>query len=377
MGVQIVTHFPRIDISNESKGGLCIQNPNLRPLLRSLERFATARIRIHPRPSAHSVGFSAPVSARSKTPFHAVPGPELMTPDTLIEDLSDWSSRLAIDSQARLVCNVALTGPDSKNGYHYSEAALREATPLYDQKPVFLDHAPDRLKPRDRSTRDLVGNIVNPRFEDGRIRGDIRVLDTESGRTFLALANTNLPGVGMSHVVLAQRSTDGTVVESIRDVVCVDAVINPATTQTFRESTLTISSPLVGDGLAVRAPDSTQDSNTESLPPNSQLSVLNAQLDQLREQVAALQARAQAAELQLDIQKLLSEAQLPPSALSPLFKQQLEQASSPEVRRELLRDRQALCEQRRQSSPLSWDRPTAKPPVPATDFIAAIKNRSH
>ncbi len=176
-----------------------------------------------------------------------------MTHDTLTEDLADWSTALSIDTPARLVLNVALTGPDSKNGYHYSEAALREAVPLYDQKPVFLDHAPDRLKPRDRSTRDLVGNIINPRFEDGRVRGDIRVLDTESGRTFLALANTNLPGVGMSHVVLAQRSTDGTTVETIRDVVCVDAVMNPATTITFRES---IASPLsfgaIGHEDAVR-----------------------------------------------------------------------------------------------------------------------------
>lgn len=162
-----------------------------------------------------------------------------MQPDTLTEDITDWSSQLAIDPQARLVRNVALTGQDSKNGYRYAESALRAAAPLYHHKPVFLDHAPDRLKPRDRSTRDLVGNIVNPRFEDGRIRGDILVLDTESGRTFLALTKNNLPGVGMSHVVLAQRSSDGSTVETIRDVVCVDAVINPARSRFSERSSLT------------------------------------------------------------------------------------------------------------------------------------------
>lgn len=302
-----------------------------------------------------------------------------MHSDTLTEDLSDWGSRLAIDSQARLVCNVALTGPDSKNGYRYSESALREAASLYDQKPVFLDHAPDRLKPRDRSTRDLVGNIVNPRFEDGRIRGDIRVLDTESGRTFLALANTNLPGVGMSHVVLAQRSADGSTVESIRDVVCVDAVINPATTQTFRESqSEPAGSPLPpGEGLGVRGPQLQPEPSAESLSLNSELSTLNQELLDLREQVATLQTRALNAERQLDLQKLLTEAQLPPSALTPVFKQQLEQASTTEARRELLRDRQALCEQHRPRTPLSYERPASKAHTPATDFIAAIKSRSH
>ncbi len=149
---------------------------------------------------------------------------------TLSERISDWHSALEVDSSARLVRNVALTGRDSRNGYRYSEVALRTALPLYDHKPVFLDHAADRSRPHDRSTRDLVGTVINPRFEAGRIRGDIRVLDTDSGRTFLALATSDAPGVGMSHVVLARRSADGATVESIEDVVSVDAVINPATT---------------------------------------------------------------------------------------------------------------------------------------------------
>ena len=282
-----------------------------------------------------------------------------MTTDTLTEDLADWSNALSVDTPARLVHNVALTGPDSKNGYHYSEAALREAVPLYDQKPVFLDHAPDRLKPRDRSTRDLVGNIINPRFEDGRVRGDIRVLDTESGRTFLALANTNLPGVGMSHVVLAQRSSDGHTVESIRDVVCVDAVMNPATTQTFRESQ---------DPAA----------SAELTRLEEQLLTARLECDHLREQVAALQSRTLHAERQSDLHKLLSESRLPASALTPTFLQQLEQAPTPELRRELLHDRQQLCEHHRSRTPLSWERSTASvtssPPTPT--FLAAIRHRN-
>ncbi len=281
-----------------------------------------------------------------------------MTQDTLTEDLADWSTSLSIDSQARLVLNVALTGPDSKNGYRYSESALREAVPLYDQKPVFLDHAPDRLKPRDRSTRDLVGNIINPRYEDGRIRGDIRVLETESGRTFLALANTNLLGVGMSHVVLAQRSTDGSTVESIRDVVCVDAVINPATTQTFRESQ---EEPVFSEVAHLE----------------EQLQTTQLECQQLREQLTTLQARALLAERQCEVQRLVAESQLPHSALTPLFLQQLEQAPSTEHRRELLRDRANLCEQHRSRPPLSRERtPTASPAPLNSDIVSAIRYRS-
>jgi hypothetical protein len=299
-----------------------------------------------------------------------------MTNDTLTEDLADWSSALSIDSQARLVLNVALTGADSKNGYRYSETALREAVALYDQKPVFLDHAPDRLKPRDRSTRDLVGNIINPRYENGRIRGDIRVLDTESGRTFLALANTNLPGVGMSHVVLAQRSTDGSTVESIRDVVCVDAVMNPATTLTFREST---SSPLSSSPLSSEEGERADrpDIAAEITRLEEQLLTARLECDHLREQVATLQTRALQAERQHEVQKLLSESQLPLSALTPLFLHQLEQAPTTESRRELLRDRAQLCESHRGRSPLSWERTSTTPTTrPTADILAAIRYRN-
>ncbi|MEX0701173.1 MAG: hypothetical protein WD069_03680 [Planctomycetales bacterium] len=159
-------------------------------------------------------------------------------PHQLTEHLRDWSAHgLEIDRDARLIKNVALAGLESKNGYRYSAEALRNAVPLYENKPVFLDHAANARRPFERSTRDLVGSIVAARFAGGRIRGDIRVVDTEAGRTFLALAETSGPAVGMSHVVLAEKSGDGTLVERIVEVVSVDAVVFPATTASFREQT--------------------------------------------------------------------------------------------------------------------------------------------
>ncbi len=160
-----------------------------------------------------------------------------MAVSRLREQVTDWRVAAEFDQSTRVLKNVALTGMHSKNGYCYSEQALQRAARLYNQKPVFLDHADKPGEAASRSTRDLVGSIINPRFENERIRGDVRVLDTESGRTFLALAEGNAPGVGMSHVVLAQRSVDGSVVEQIEDVISVDVVVRPATTSTFREST--------------------------------------------------------------------------------------------------------------------------------------------
>jgi hypothetical protein len=54
-----------------------------------------------------------------------------MKPSLLAERVADWHTQLQVDRTHRLVRNVALTGGTSKNGYRYTEQALREAVPLY------------------------------------------------------------------------------------------------------------------------------------------------------------------------------------------------------------------------------------------------------
>lgn len=155
----------------------------------------------------------------------------------MTEQITDWRvADVTVDFTERVVKNIVLSGGVSKNGHRYTDEALREAVAKYDHKPVFLDHAANVSKPFDRSTRDLVGSVTQPRFEQGRVRGNIQVLDTEAGRTFLALMEGRSPAIGMSHVVLAQRGANPQIVEHIHDVVSVDAVVFPATTHGFHEA---------------------------------------------------------------------------------------------------------------------------------------------
>lgn len=235
-----------------------------------------------------------------------------MDHSTLTEQLQHWQERVTIDAQRRLVRNVALAGSASRNGYEYTEESLRDGARLYLRKPVFLDHSANRGRTLERSTRDLVGSIVEATFEEGQIRGDIEVLETEAGETFLKLVASQTPGVGMSHVVVAQRSLDGKRVDRIVEVLSVDAVINPATTSTFQESV-----------------------PAEHLAHEQQLTALREECGRLEIALAESQRRERG-------WRLLLDSGLPASALTACFKEQVLACADEQQCRELLADR-AWC----------------------------------
>ncbi|WP_437203044.1 hypothetical protein [Planctomicrobium sp. SH664] len=283
-----------------------------------------------------------------------------MQPITLTEDSQSWNDNLAIDVDSRLVRNVAIAGTTSRNGYTYTETALREAVLLYSDKPVFLDHAENRQRPRERSTRDLVGSIVSPRFVEGRIRGDIRVLDTESGQMFLSLVSSETPGVGMSHVVLAQRSADGLQVERIAEVVSVDVVVNPATTSTFRES----------------CPPLSEASHCDQGSLHSHAHLL-AERDSLRSEVLRLESLLQQDRRRRAVDQQLLTSGLPPEAITECFREQLLSAVNEQARLTLIADRISLLNPGRRVGGIvrSTERQPPVPPSGDEVFIRAIRSR--
>jgi len=179
-----------------------------------------------------------------------------MALEPFLETVNDLLAEAQFDRQTHIVCNVALLGPASCNGYRYTVEAMQEALPLYDGRPVFVDHAEavsgaslcGQLAPRvdtdsrsasatlpQRSLRDYAGKVMNPRFENDRIRGDLHLIGPNA-EWLLALFEASPSDIGMSHVVLARRNPAGDEVAKIEKVVSVDIVAFPATVHSFRES---------------------------------------------------------------------------------------------------------------------------------------------
>ena len=315
-------------------------------------------------------------------------------PRMLTEHVSDWHAGLSVDRTNRTVRNIALTGVVSKNGYRYTERALREAADLYQDKPVFLDHALDKSRPHQRSTRDLVGTIVRPRYESGRIRSDIRVLDTDSGKTFLALAESDAPGVGMSHVVLAQRAATDGAVDRIHDVVSVDAVVFPATTKTFRESVEDASTSTEGEcdscdqldaptnhdrdeSPTDRSADPVADVVTTAQPHEShvpdRLQQLICERNELLGQLREVRDREHAAAQEEIVDQQLRSSALPEFALTRPFREQLLLADE-RTRHALIADRLDLIAAAGRHSPSSRERSVSRPSIDSDRaFVAAVK----
>ncbi len=350
------------------------------------------------------------------------------------EQVTDWrGADLEVDCATRMVRNIVLSGGDSRNGHRYTEQALRDAAGLYVQKPVFLDHAANPARPHERSTRDLVGTIAATRYENGRLRGDVQVLETEAGRTFLALLQGESPAVGMSHVVLAQRGTDPASIERIHDVVSVDAVVFPATTRGFREADHTSWSgayetiieaidqqlPAAMTAATGEAPSTVrraavfegwliaecqtpagatrqyavtwtrQGKDVVLQAANEPLSVewlqehasnrtqtasLTQELEQLRQERDA--ARKQMADWADErvLNGLLTAAALPAEAVTPAFREQLKRLTDPTQRQAWIAERAALCRRTTSPSVLSHARQTGtRRDAIDPDFIRAIR----
>lgn len=146
-----------------------------------------------------------------------------------------------------LILNCLLCGKESANGYKFADGAFgtvqdNRVKELYENVPVFLNHGDRKRHPLDREVEGLAGKIINARLDDqGRPRGDIETAYGIRGDYLRKLVRGGFKRIGLSHTGTYRRGGKGreNVIERIEDVFSVDAVLSPATTRSFHESTNT------------------------------------------------------------------------------------------------------------------------------------------
>lgn len=130
-------------------------------------------------------------------------------------------------------------GTDATNGTEYLPEAMRNAAPLYNGRPVNLDHPPKDRPGKDRSAYDRLGKIANVQVRADGIYGDLHCLKTHPMWERLAEAAEKMPeAFALSHNAWGRGEVkNGTYyVSDIPEVRSVDVVADGGTNRGLYES---------------------------------------------------------------------------------------------------------------------------------------------
>ena len=273
--------------------------------------------------------------------------------ETLQEFFDSRGVAMRVDRQAGVIRGVKILGLKSRNGRTYLPEALSQATRLYEEAKVNVNHAKGNPGgPRDY--QDRLGVIRNVAVRPGEgLFADLHFNPKHALAEQLVWDAEHAPeNVGFSHNVQAQtrRQGDRVVVEAITRVQSVDLVADPATTRGLFETDAG-SNPT--DPGGTDPPGLSLDDLKRDYPELVE-AVCREQADEvcrLRAEAERLEALEVVHQKRLVVRRLLREFNLPgPDAADPQagsivgerFIESLLAAEGEQAMRELVRERAEL-----------------------------------
>ncbi|NOY41884.1 MAG: hypothetical protein GXP26_08620 [Planctomycetes bacterium] len=233
--------------------------------------------------------------------------------EALQEYVDSRGVTVRVDREQGVLRGVKLIGLESRNGRRYRESTLDQATSLYEEAKVNVNHPKDGpLSPRDYQDRLGVIRGVELRSGEG-LFGDLHFNPKHLLAEQLVWdAEHNPRNVGFSHNVLARlsRESEVAIVEEITRVLSVDLVADPATTRGIFEDA---SQPQATDTAICTLPqwDALTLETLELHRPDLLKEIEAAESEQLRSQLEVSQSQANALQRRQRIFDLLREYQLP------------------------------------------------------------------
>lgn len=151
-----------------------------------------------------------------------------MATKTITEQFAFAADGISVDREAGVIRNVRICGEKSRNGRTYPVAVLRRDYAVYEGAKVYFDHSI-----RDRSVRDVAGWLSDVKPDaQGIPRGTLNLYKSDpNSAKVLEAAERNPNQLGLSHVAECRLNSQGTTVEAIEKIDCVDIVTDPATSK--------------------------------------------------------------------------------------------------------------------------------------------------
>lgn len=312
------------------------------------------------------------------------------------EIVSEWCQE-ANFAEEGVIKDVLLCGNTSRNGYGIPAKAFgtdARAKALYEDKMIFFNHNPQQPLHRNVQT-EFAGVIRNVRLRDGRPRGDIDTRHAPAGKSLWAISQISPQpkGLGLSHVAEYRFTESREEVEEVAQVVSVDVVMTPATTNTLYEQVSTVD--FETELKTVRAE---RDNNAAELKTTKERLVSLEQAEKaLKEAVETLTAEAAAlktseatlkaqvdqyameravAERRASIEVALKAAGLDPAdkaVVTEVFLEQLVKCADESARKSLIEDRASLAAKAGSTTPGASERKSGEQ-AQAFDLEAFLKN---
>lgn len=275
------------------------------------------------------------------------------------EIVAEWSEEADFTSEPGVIKDVLLCGNTSRNGYGIPARAFgaeSNAKGLYEGKMIFFNHNPDRPLHRNVMT-DLAGVVRNVRLRDGKPRGDIDTRFAPAGKTLWELSQIRPQpkGLGLSHVAEYRFAESMEEVDEVAQVVSVDVVMTPATTNTLYEQARNVE--FEAELKTVRAE---RDSHAAELKTTKELVVsleasekelkakmetLTTEAAELKSKVDGYEAQAAIAARRVSIETALKAAGLDAAdkaVVTDVFMEQLVKCVDEAARKSLIEDRASL-----------------------------------
>ena len=231
-----------------------------------------------------------------------------------------------VDRDSNIIRNICLLSPVSKNNRIYTPQGIANSVRLFEGAKAFANHPRRSERGEVRDVRDLIGKYLNIRAEDGKLRGDLEVLESHKSWVFpLAEQAPELVGLSINAQGKVFRRGEQEVVESITLVRSVDLVSEPAATLNLFESISRqkqSSSTAELESLTLKELKEKRAELVEEIRRDDRRVIERLQQEnrQMKERLTQLDARDwQLTKSELR-ESLLSSSQLPRGAITETFK---------------------------------------------------------
>lgn len=248
----------------------------------------------------------------------------------------------AVDDAGNLDC-VLIGAGESANGNVYSPEVLEAAAPLFVGVQMYADHPTrsEEYERPERSVRDLVGRVIEARYEDGKIRARAKLsaaagwLKTLIREGIAGDLSINAQGRGRKEngkfiveAITAARSADFVTTGAARGrVLAVLEAYRPDSWAGLTIEDLAEHRPDILNEIASRERDKLYRGKEETLREAQAAPVLRAELESTKKRIAELEKQLEAYAVTDVVEQLLREEVALPEAAKNEVRRQLAGAS--------------------------------------------------